>query len=73
MLDLLYATGFRVSELIQIRVSDLDESAGVVRVTGKGNKQRLVPVGTKALQSVEQYRSRSARPSCTAEFRRSCL
>ncbi len=56
MLDLLYATGLRVSELIQIRVSDLDESAGIVRVTGKGNKQRLVPVGTKALQSVEEYR-----------------
>ncbi|MBV8896350.1 MAG: site-specific tyrosine recombinase XerD, partial [Acidobacteriaceae bacterium] len=61
MLDLLYATGLRVSELIQLRVSDLDESQGIVRVTGKGNKQRLVPVGRDALRSVEDYR-RSQRP-----------
>lgn len=57
MLDLLYATGLRVSELIAVRVSDLDELAGTVRVTGKGNKQRLVPVGRKALDSVEAYRN----------------
>ncbi len=55
MLDVLYATGLRVSELIQLRVSDLDESQGVVRVIGKGNKQRLVPVGRDALASVAQY------------------
>ena len=57
MLDLLYATGLRVSELIQLRVSDLEESQGIVRVTGKGNKQRLVPVGREALKSVEAYRT----------------
>ncbi len=57
MLDLLYATGLRVSELIQLRVSDLDELAGTLRVIGKGNKQRLVPVGREALQSVERYRA----------------
>lgn len=56
MLDLLYATGLRVSELIRLRVSDLDELQGIVRVIGKGNKQRLVPVGRAALQSVERYR-----------------
>ncbi|MGI9074431.1 MAG: site-specific tyrosine recombinase XerD [Bryobacteraceae bacterium] len=56
MVDLLYACGLRVSELIQLRVSDLDESQGVVRVIGKGNKQRLVPVGREALKSVERYR-----------------
>lgn len=55
MLDLLYATGVRVSELIGLRVSDLDASGGTVRVIGKGNKQRLVPVGREALQSVERY------------------
>ena len=55
MLDLLYATGVRVSELIQLRVSDLDEQEGTVRVIGKGNKQRLVPVGREALKSVERY------------------
>jgi integrase/recombinase XerD len=57
MLDLLYATGMRVSELIQLRVGDLEEAQGIVRVTGKGNKQRLVPVGREALQSVEAYRT----------------
>lgn len=57
MLDLLYATGLRVSELIQLRVSDLDESEGMVRVTGKGDKQRLVPVGRQAVKSVERYRA----------------
>lgn len=57
MLDLLYATGLRVSELIRLRISDLDELEGTVRVIGKGGKQRLVPVGRAALQSVERYRT----------------
>lgn len=57
MLDLLYATGLRVSELIQVRIADLDELQGTVRVLGKGNKQRLVPVGKEALRSVERYLS----------------
>jgi len=55
MMDLLYAAGLRVSELINLRVSDLDELAGVVRVLGKGNKQRMVPVGTAALKSISAY------------------
>jgi integrase/recombinase XerD len=57
MLDLLYATGLRVSELIQVRIADLDELQGIVRVIGKGNKQRYVPVGKEALQSIENYRT----------------
>jgi integrase/recombinase XerD len=57
MLDLLYATGLRVSELIKLRVADLDELEGTLRVIGKGNKQRLIPVGRAALASIEQYRS----------------
>jgi integrase/recombinase XerD len=55
MVDLLYACGLRVSELVQLRVSDLDEAQGILRVIGKGNKQRLVPVGREALKSVERY------------------
>jgi integrase/recombinase XerD len=62
MLDLLYATGMRVSELIKLRVADLDELGGVLRVTGKGNKQRLIPVGRQALQSIERYQT-DQRPS----------
>ena len=55
MLELLYATGLRVSELCGVRVSELERSMGVVRVVGKGNKQRIVPVGKSALRAVEQY------------------
>jgi len=55
MLDLLYATGMRVSELIKLRVGDLDDLGGVIRVIGKGNKQRLIPVGRQALESVKKY------------------
>ena len=57
MLDLLYATGVRVSELIKVRVADLDELEGTLRVIGKGNKQRMVPVGKQALESVARYRA----------------
>jgi integrase/recombinase XerD len=62
MLDLLYAAGMRVSELINLRVADLDDLAGVLRVLGKGNRQRLIPVGRAALKSVERYQAEQ-RPS----------
>lgn len=55
MLDLLYATGVRVSELIHLRLGDLDADEGFLRVTGKGNKQRLVPIGREAIASAERY------------------
>jgi len=55
MLELLYASGLRVSELCGLGVSDLNLEMGVLRTTGKGNKQRLVPVGKEAIQSVREY------------------
>jgi len=55
MLELLYATGLRVSELCRVAVGDLNSAMGIVRVTGKGNKQRLVPVGRPALHAVEAW------------------
>lgn len=55
MLELLYATGLRVSELCRLGVSDLHADLGFVRTTGKGNKQRLVPVGKEALRAAEAY------------------
>lgn len=55
MLELLYATGIRVTELIQLRMSNLDLRMGAVRVTGKGNKQRIVPVHATALKTISEY------------------
>jgi integrase/recombinase XerD len=55
MFEMLYATGLRVSELIQLRLSSIDMQMGLVRVTGKGNKQRLVPVHDRALRAVCDY------------------
>ncbi len=57
MLQLLYASGLRVSELCRVRSGDLDPRLGVLRVTGKGHKQRLVPVGRQALQAIEHYQN----------------
>ena len=61
MLELLYATGLRVSELCAVKIADLQFDAGVLRTIGKGNKQRLTPVGKSALAAVREY-LRIARP-----------
>jgi len=61
MLEVLYSAGLRVSELVGLRVSDLDTKVGCVRCIGKGDKERIVPVGKKALSMVEKY-LRNARP-----------
>jgi integrase/recombinase XerD len=55
MMELLYATGVRVSELCGIQVNDLEPGLGIVRINGKGNKQRLVPVGKAALAAIDDY------------------
>ena len=56
MLELLYSCGLRVSELIEVRISCLHVNEGFLRVIGKGNKERLVPVGNTALMWVGYYR-----------------
>jgi integrase/recombinase XerD len=61
MLEVLYSTGLRVSELTGLRVADLDSKVGCVRCIGKGDKERIVPVGKKALGMVDKY-LRDARP-----------
>jgi len=61
MLEVLYSSGLRVSELIGLRVMDLDRSAGCLRCIGKGDKERIVPIGRKATALVERY-LRDARP-----------
>ncbi|MFP1746138.1 site-specific tyrosine recombinase XerD [Lonsdalea quercina] len=55
MLEVLYATGLRVSELVGLTISDVSLRQGVVRVIGKGNKERLVPLGEEAVHWMEQY------------------
>src|ERR1019366_963433 len=55
MVELLYASGVRVSELCNVGVGDLNLELGVLRTTGKGNKQRLVPVGKSAVLAVRDY------------------
>jgi integrase/recombinase XerD len=62
MVELLYATGLRVSELVSLRGADLDLDAGCLRCVGKGNKERLVPMGRKAAQRLRAYLDR-ARPA----------
>jgi len=55
MLELLYACGLRVSELVALPLSSLDRRAGVLRVRGKGERERLVPVGAPALAALEAW------------------
>lgn len=67
MLEVLYSTGLRVSELLNLRMADIDMRVGCVRCIGKGDKERLVPIGRKAIEAVDQYlkhaRPLFARPS----------
>jgi len=55
MLELMYASGLRVSELVQLRVFELSLNDGVLRVLGKGDKERLVPFGGEARRWIERY------------------
>ncbi|MEO9080345.1 MAG: site-specific tyrosine recombinase XerD [Rhodanobacter sp.] len=61
MLELMYASGLRVSELVELPLAALNTRQGVLRVTGKGGKDRLVPVGEVALERIEEYLA-GARP-----------
>ncbi len=55
MLELLYGSGLRVSELLKLRESEIEFEAGFIRVIGKGNKQRLAPLGDMAAQALHNY------------------
>ena len=55
MLELLYSSGLRVSELVMIKLGDIHFDAGFVRIMGKGAKERVVPVNTRALEKVKRY------------------
>ncbi|MGH7167293.1 MAG: tyrosine recombinase XerC [Nitrospiraceae bacterium] len=62
ILETLYSTGARVSELVGMNVDDLNRSDGLVRLRGKGRKERIVPVGTVALEALREYHA-ALRPS----------
>ena len=55
ILELLYSSGLRVSELTGLDIGDLDLAGGMVRVLGKGGKERIVPVGSRALEAIRAY------------------
>lgn len=55
ILETLYSTGIRVSELVGLDVEDVDHIGGVIKVYGKGKKERIVPIGERALQSIREY------------------
>jgi integrase/recombinase XerD len=65
MLELLYSTGLRVSELVGVRAGDLQVQMGCLRCVGKGDKERLVPVGRQAVAAVQVY-LRDGRPRLVA-------
>ena len=57
MIEMLYATGMRISELTNLKVIDIDTQRSVVKVLGKGSKERLIPFGESALESLSHYLS----------------
>jgi integrase/recombinase XerD len=72
MLETLYASGLRVSELVALQLSDVNLTAGYVVATGKGDKQRMVPLGQRAAGTIDQYlreaRGRYDHRHCPALF-----
>jgi site-specific recombinase XerD len=60
ILELFYSSGLRISELVSLNVEDLDTYTEMVRVLGKGRKERLCPVGNPALEAVQRYRQEAA-------------
>ena len=55
MLELMYATGLRVSELVELKLNDIDFSDDIIRIMGKGSKERIIPIGDIALEYLKEY------------------
>ncbi|GAB6180669.1 tyrosine recombinase XerC [Desulfotomaculum defluvii] len=72
LLELLYASGVRVSELVALNLEHIDLSAGYIRVMGKGSKERIVPIHQKAIAALEEYyrvvRNQMVSQDCKAVF-----
>jgi integrase/recombinase XerC len=65
MLEVLYSSGIRVSELVDLNMEDMDLTEGVLRVRGKGRKQRLTPIGSQAISALKRYFDMRARDTRT--------
>lgn len=72
MLELLYATGIRVSELVSLNLGDVNLDQGYLRCIGKGDKERLVPIGSMAISCLKDY-IQSGRPKLLRDPRERCL
>lgn len=72
MLEVLYAAGLRVSELVGLTLTEVNVRQGLVRIIGKGNKERLVPLGEQALDWLQRY-MRDGRPLLLADIRSEAL
>ena len=68
IMELLYGSGLRVSELVGINQADIDWPNEVIRITGKGNKQRLAPLGSYARSALQEYRKKRSHPDASAVF-----
>lgn len=55
ILELIYSTGMRAGELHRLNIEDIDQMGGTIRIQGKGNRERIVPVGEEALEAVQEY------------------
>ncbi len=71
--ETLYSSGIRVAELAGLNFSDLDFSSGVVRVLGKGNKERIIPIGQEALKAITAYREQLNRQVDSAVLKEGAL
>jgi integrase/recombinase XerD len=67
MLEVLYGSGLRISELVGLSLRDLDLEAGLVRVLGKGNKERVVPLGRLSIEALQAWLSTGGRPQLEPE------
>ena len=68
MIEILYATGMRISELVNLKITDLDFNRSVLKVFGKGSKERLVPYGEKAADALNIYLKERNNPKCKEIF-----